>query len=357
MYDIYGNFLGGEYMKRVFYNILKEKLKENKEFDIVTIIKSNDTNKVGKKILKINNEWIIEDKSNLEFYQDVANKINFNESGRKLKINDDTEIIIEHMTPKSNIVICGGGHIALELSKVAKMLDFTVTVIDDRKEFANKERFPFVDKIICNNFEDSLGEVSFNSNSYFVIVTRGHRDDQVCLETILKNKFKYLGMIGSKAKVANSIRQLLEKGYTTEEINKINAPVGLNIGAKTPAEIAISIAAEIIKVKNEKNISSIDDEILKNITQSEKKMVLASILDKRGSSPRGIDAKMLVMEDGTFTGTIGGGSVENAVYEKAIELIKEKSSHIETYDLSNTVAAKLGMACGGTIKVLFEYIE
>ena len=90
----------------------------------------------------------IEDKSNLEFYQDVANKINFNESGRKLKINDDTEIIIEHMTPKSNIVICGGGHIALELSKVAKMLDFTVTVIDDRKEFANKERFPFVDKII-----------------------------------------------------------------------------------------------------------------------------------------------------------------------------------------------------------------
>ena len=87
MYDIYGNFLGGEYMKRVFYNILKEKLKENKEFDIVTIIKSNDTNKVGKKILKINNEWIIEDKSNLEFYQDVANKINFNESGRKLKIN------------------------------------------------------------------------------------------------------------------------------------------------------------------------------------------------------------------------------------------------------------------------------
>ena len=97
--------------------------------------------------------------------------------------------------------------------------------------------------------------------------------------------------------------------------------------------------------------------LLKEIVCDKDGKVLVSILDKRGSSPRGIDAKMLVMEDGTFTGTIGGGSVENAVYEKAIELIKEKSSHIETYDLSNTVAAKLGMACGGTIKVLFEYIE
>ena len=84
---------------------------------------------------------------------------------------------------------------------------------------------------------------------------------------------------------------------------------------------------------------------------------LGQAMKAAGIVSSGIDAKMLVMEDGTFTGTIGGGSVENAVYEKAIELIKEKSSHIETYDLSNTVAAKLGMACGGTIKVLFEYIE
>lgn len=157
--------------------------------------------------------------------------------------------------------------------------------------------------------------------------------------------------------MANSIRQLLEKGYNTEDINKVNAPIGINIGAKTPAEIAVSIMAQIIQEKNNDNVSSIDEEILKEIVCDKDGKVLVSILDKRGSSPRGIDAKMLVMEDGTFTGTIGGGSVENAVYEKAIELIKEKSSHIETYDLSNTVAAKLGMACGGTIKVLFEYIE
>ena len=132
-------------------------------------------------------------------------------------------------------------------------------------------------------------------------------------------------MIGSIAKVANSIRLLLEKGYNTEDINKVNAPIGINIGAKTPAEIAVSIMAQIIQEKNNDNVSSIDEEILKEIVCDKDGKVLASILDKRGSSPRGIDAKMLVMEDGTFTGPIGGGSVENAVYEKAIELIKEKS--------------------------------
>ena len=144
-------------MKRVFYNILKEKLKENKEFDIVTIIKSNDTNKVGKKILKVDNEIIIEDQSNLEFYQDVANKINFNECGKIVKINDDIEINIEHIISKPNLIICGGGHIALSLAGMAKMLDFNITVIDDREEFANKERFPEVDNVICDNFTNALG--------------------------------------------------------------------------------------------------------------------------------------------------------------------------------------------------------
>ena len=284
-------------------------------------------------------------------------KINFNEYGRILKINDDIEIVIENIISKPSLVICGGGHIALSLANMAKMLDFNVTVIDDREEFANKNRFPEVDNIICDKFNNALDKIEFNRNSYFVIVTRGHRADQDCVEKILKNEFRYLGMIGSRAKVANSIRQLLEKGYTTEEINKVNAPIGLNIGAKTPAEISVSIMAQIIQEKNSRNLSTVDEEILNELVYGDKNKVLVSILDKRGSSPRGIDAKMLVKDDGSFIGTIGGGVVENAAYEKALELIKEEKSHIESYDLSNSAAAKLGMACGGTIKVLFEYIR
>ena len=344
-------------MNREFYKRVKEELDNNKNIYIATIVKDKKDKHLGKKILKVDNEIIIEEQENMEFYKAVIDKINFNEFGKIVKINDDIEISIEQLISKPSLISCGGGHIALSLASMAKMLDFNTTVIDDREEFANKERFPAVDNIICDSFTNALENIDFNKNSYFVVVTRGHRADQECVEKILKNEFRYLGMIGSKAKVANSIRQLLEKGYNTEDINKVNAPIGINIGAKTPAEIAVSIMAQIIQEKNNDNVSSIDEEILKEIVCDKDGKVLVSILDKRGSSPRGIDAKMLVMEDGTFTGTIGGGSVENAVYEKAIELIKEKSSHIETYDLSNTVAAKLGMACGGTIKVLFEYIE
>ncbi|MEN8077456.1 XdhC family protein [Clostridioides difficile] len=344
-------------MNREFYRRVQEELNSNRNIFIVTIIKDKKDKRIGKKILKVNDEVIIEDEENIDVYDDIVEKINFNECGRILKINDDVEIIIENIISKPSLVICGGGHIALSLASMAKMLDFNITVIDDRDEFANKNRFPEVDNIICDKFNTALDKIEFNRNSYFVIVTRGHRADQDCVEKILKNEFRYLGMIGSRAKVANSIRQLLEKGYTTEEINKVNAPIGLNIGAKTPAEISVSIMAQIIQEKNSRNLSTVDDEILNDIVYGERKKVLVSILDKRGSSPRGIDAKMLVKDDGSFIGTIGGGVVENAAYEKALELIKEEKSHIESYDLSNSAAAKLGMACGGIIKVLFEYIK
>ncbi|WP_294133884.1 XdhC/CoxI family protein [uncultured Clostridium sp.] len=344
-------------MNREFYKRVKEELDNNKNIYIATIVKDKKDKHLGKKILKVDNEIIIEEQENIEFYNEIIDKINFNECGKIVKINDDIEINIEHIISKPNLIICGGGHIALSLAGMAKMLDFNITVIDDREEFANKERFPEVDNVICDNFTNALGNIEFNKNSYFVVVTRGHRADQECVEKILRNEFRYLGMIGSKAKVANSIRQLLEKGYNTEDINKVNAPIGINIGAKTPAEIAVSIMAQIIQEKNNENISSIDEEILKEIVCDKYGKVLVSILDKRGSSPRGVDAKMLIKNDRSFIGTIGGGIVENVAYQKAIEVMQEKTSHIETYDLSNTVAAKLGMACGGTIKVLFEYIE
>lgn len=344
-------------MNRGFYKRVQDELNNNRNIYIATIIRDKEDKLFEKKILIVNNEVISEIEDDIDFYKNIVEKINFNECGKILRINEELEIIIENIISKPSLVICGGGHIALSLASMAKMLDFNVTVIDDREEFANQNRFPDVDNIICDNFNDALDKIEFNRNSYFVVVTRGHRADQDCVEKILKNDFRYLGMIGSKAKVANSIRQLLEKGYTTEEINKVNAPIGLNIGAKTPAEISVSIMAQIIQEKNSKNLSTIDEEILNNIIYEDRKKILVSILDKRGSSPRGIDAKMLVKDDSSFIGTIGGGVVENAAYEKALELIKEEKSHIESYDLSNSVAAKLGMACGGTIKVFFEYIK
>lgn len=343
-------------MKKKFYEVLKERIQNNNELHIVTIVKANMESYIGKRILISEKQIIFNEVNNLEVQNSIFNNINFNECGKIHKIDNDIEIVIEHIISKPNLIICGGGHIALSLCDMGKMLDFNVTVIDDRYDFANSERFPKADNIICDSFTNALNNVNFNRNSYFVIVTRGHKADQECVEKILKNEFRYLGMIGSKAKVANSIRQLLEKGYTTEDINKLHSPIGISIGAKTPAEIAISIMAQIIEEKNNSNVSTVDEDILNSILYDNHNKVLVSILDKKGSSPRGVDAKMLVKSDGNFIGTIGGGAVENAAYEKALELIKERKSYVESYNLSNSIAATLGMVCGGTIKVLFEYI-
>jgi Xanthine and CO dehydrogenases maturation factor, XdhC/CoxF family len=150
-------------------------------------------------------------------------------------------------------------------------------------------------------------------------------------------------MIGSKAKVAFVKNSLIENGYSSEELEKVYTPIGLKIGAKTPAEMAVSILGEIIQEKNEKQISNIEDNILKEICHRNEPMVLATIVEKHGSGPRGAGTKTLIFKNKSFIGTVGGGSVENVVYEKALKLIESKRSTVEKYDLSNSVSAKLGM--------------
>ena len=344
-------------MKRSIYRELKRILKEGQDVYIITITKAKEEKLIGNKILKNDKELIFEDSINKEIYINIAESIEFNEGGKNITVNDDIEVFIEHVGAKPSLVICGAGHIALPLCNLAKMLDFTVTIIDEREEFANRDRLTEADNIICLDFESALEKVDFNNNSYFVIVTRGHKYDKNCLEIILKNNFKYVGMIGSKAKVVTVVKDLIKGGFTEEIIKKIHTPIGIKIGAQTPAEIAVSIAAEIISVKNESNIYYIDEEILNKINEKDEAKVLVTIMDKKGSSPRGAGAKMLVFRDESFIGTIGGGIVENAAIKKAIEAIEKEKSFVETYDLSNSKAAKLGMACGGTIKVLFEYIK
>ncbi len=346
-------------MKKNFYNNLLNSLNYNGEAFVVSVTKGiyNERSIVGQKSLKSKESIFIEDENIIEFWNRILNKVDFNKGTYKLELEDEIELFIEHVIGKPNLVICGGGHISLPLCKMGKMIEFNTTIIDDREEFANKERFPMADNVLCKDFNEAFKEIKFNKNTYFVIVTRGHKDDRKCLETILKNDFYYVGMIGSKSKVAFVLNNILEDGYTKEDISKVHTPIGLKISAQTPAEIAISILGEIIQVKNEKLISNIEDDILNKICLRDEPMVLTTIIEKRGSGPRDVGTKMLVYENKKIIGTIGGGSIENAVYEKALELIQTKESTIEEYDMSNSTSAKLGMACGGTVKVLFEFIE
>ncbi|MDU2670942.1 MAG: XdhC/CoxI family protein [Clostridium sp.] len=344
-------------MKRDFYTKLYNELKRSKEVYLITIVSGEHQGKKlsGQKLLKADNNILIEDDNYKELWNEILNNITLNK-GTYNSTYDNKEIFIEYLASKANLVICGGGHIALPLCNIGKLLDFNVTVIDDRKEFANYDRFNLADEVICGNFEEVLKERCFGKNSYFVIVTRGHRDDRICLESVIDKGYAYVGMIGSKAKVATVVTALLEAGYTQELIDKVHTPIGLNIGGKTPAEIAVSIAAEIIQEKNINNKTEISEEILRDLIEDKQSKVLATIVEKLGSSPRGVGTKMLIKEDRSFKGTVGGGSVENAVYLKSLELIKNRSSDVESYNLSNSDASTLGMVCGGKVKVVFEYI-
>lgn len=346
-------------MKKIFYNNLFNQLKLNGEVFVISVTKGiyNGESIIGQKLLKDKESIFVEEEKLKDFWNKILKNVDFSRGTYILKLENEIELFIEQIIGNPELVICGGGHIALPLCKMGKILEFNITVMDSRKQYANKERFPMADNVICESFEEAFNKIKFNKNTYFVIVTSGHKDDRRCLENILRKESAYVGMIGSKAKVAFVKNSMLENGYTRQELEKVYTPIGLKIDAKTPAEIAVSILGEIIQVKNEKDLSSIEDHILKEICERKEPMVLATIVEKHGSGPRGAGTKMLIFKDKSFIGTVGGGSVENAVYEKALGLIEIKKSAIEEYDLSNSVSAKLGMACGGNVKVLLEFIK
>lgn len=261
----------------------------------------------------------------------------------------------ETLFAKPKAVLLGGGHVSLAIAQLLKMVEFRVIVVDEREEFANKERFCCADEVYCMGFQEFLDTKDFGEHAYYIIVTRGHKDDYTCLSGLLRREKTYIGMIGSRKKVAISFDKLRAEGYLEEEIAQVHAPIGLAIGAQTPAEIAVSIAAEIIQKKNEspKIINTLEEEILKGL-EDEKSKVLVTVIEKKGSSPRGEGTKMIVREDGKIYGTIGGGAVEHEAIEEAKNFDAEKGFLIKDYDLSNAKAATLGMVCGGQVKVMFE---
>jgi xanthine dehydrogenase accessory factor len=144
-------------------------------------------------------------------------------------------------------VIVGAGHIALPLARIAKLADYEVVVLDDRAEYASAERFPDVDSLLIGPYASTLATVPIDPYTCIVLVTRGHVHDQASLETVIESPAAYIGMIGSKRRVRTVLRHLGEKGVDSELLARIHAPIGLDIGARTPAEIAVAIMAEIIQ--------------------------------------------------------------------------------------------------------------
>ncbi len=338
------------------YEVINE-LDPYKDNRIATMIEGKN---FGEKIIVSDGNVVYESKANslpIELRSKIANS---HLDG--LITIDGQSIFCETLGNEKKLIICGGGHVSVPVVKIAKMIGFYVTVIDDRVQYADNIRRTEADEVLCDDFRNALNQIRGDKDTYFVIVTRGHRYDQVCLEAILTKENAYIGMIGSKVRIKQVKDAMQEKGFSQDLLNKLYSPIGLNIGAETPEEIAVSIMAEIIQVKNgSKRSGGYPKEIMKAILNKETKSLpkmLATIISRKGSAPRNVGTKMLIFKDGTTIGTIGGGCVEADICNKARYQLMSGDLTPKVYhvDMTGRDAEEEGMVCGGVVQILLEIV-
>lgn len=163
---------------------------------------------------------------------------------------DGKRYLVEPVCSRGTVFIFGAGHVSLELARLTSRIEFRTVVLDDRSEFANRERFPMADEVhVTAGFDTALEGLPVGPDSYLVIVTRGHKHDKSVLGQALGTSAGYIGMIGSRSKRGQVYAALLEEGFSRESLERVHCPIGLEIGAETPEEIAVSIAGELIGVR------------------------------------------------------------------------------------------------------------
>lgn len=255
-------------MENFFKKVMKE-LEGSKRIitAVVTDIEGEEIseNLLGEMFL-FNSEGIIEFSSDkmeekLEKYlleEDIKNQLlsaDKTESElKKIKLdkNNQIEFFLEPVLDKPHLTVFGAGHIAQPLVKICSLLDFSITVVDDREEFLNFNNFPTADQLLTLPYKEFFANSNIKDNDFLVIVTRGHQYDYQVLKNVIDSQAKYIGMIGSSRKIKTVYDKLREDGISEEKLKQVHAPIGLDIGSETPAEIAVAIAAEIIAVRRDK---------------------------------------------------------------------------------------------------------
>ncbi len=298
-----------------------------------------------------------------------------------------TSVFVDPVHPVARLLVLGGGHIAQPLVAIASLLEYEITVIDDRPAFANRQRFPGARSVVCDDFSRALSQQRFDAGTSVVIVTRGHQHDLECLKQILHEKPGYVGMIGSRRRIKLIREHLISTGFSEQQVNRVFMPIGLDIGAETPAEIAVSIAAQLTEARCGRGCYP-----LPPTSTNEQWQYLADMLDRvelgqpvvevtvvrtRGSTPRKPGAKMLLSPDGSVRGTIGGGCGEAAARSEAMMLFdfgmapvlaaapaghpgweqRRGGGGVVPRLFSVTMDADVdaeGMACGGVMDVFLE---
>jgi len=281
-----------------------------------------------------------------------------------LEFEAEGKTYIRKFAPKERLIVLGGGHVSQPICHIAGLLGFAVTVVDDRPMFANSRNFPDVEHIVCDGFRKAISELNITENDYVVIVTRGHRWDAECLREILPGTFPgYLGMMGSRRRVHELFELLKGEGYRADLIEKIHSPIGLEIKALTPAEIAVSVCAELVLHRRthlpaeDKEIleqSDADKNLLEFLLDDSMPKAFVTVLSTRGSTPAKSGAVMAVDRMGVIRGTVGGGCSEAELITKARQNIGTGERLIVDVRLTSDIAEEEGMVCGGVMRALVE---
>lgn len=276
---------------------------------------------------------------------------------------DGQRVFAERFGAVPQLVVCGGGHVAAALVKQAKLLGLPVLAIDDREEFAQQLRAAGADTVLCAPFAQALQNVPGGAETYFAVLTRSHAFDLDCLTQILQKPAAYVGMMGSRGRAALVRRQLLENGLDSQRIDALCAPIGLAIGAQTAAEIALSILAQIVQVKNARpQTEGYPIALLDAMVQAEKARtpaVLATIVARHGSTPRDVGAKMLILPDGNTVGSVGGGIMEYRVQQLASKMQAGEAApcQLAEYSASAKEDDAALAACGGSMNVFLQLLK
>lgn len=332
-------------MHRHIYQDAAKKMKEGAACNLVTVV---DRNSPGAKAV-------------------VDKYIITQEDGDFVRVptlKDDGENVCcyEPIGQEDRLILLGGGHISKALCSFAAKVGFSLWVVDEREEFANSARFPEAKKVICGPYEKVLPDLAVTKADYVAIVTRGHSRDGECLGYMLTHEMPgYLGMIGSKRRVGAQLAMFQKEGISREKIDKVHTPIGLDIKAVTPEEIAVSILAELILSKRSRAEedaiqTDLEREMIVKIAENKEPAAVATIVKTAGSTPRKEGSKMLVYKDGSIEGTIGGGLGEATVIQRAVSMIGSGESELFPFVMNANVAMQDGMACGGKMDVLIEDI-
>ena len=271
-----------------------------------------------------------------------------------------TRVFVERFGAAPQLIVCGGGHVGAAVVQLAKLLGLPVTALEDRPEYADALRSAGAERVLCQPFEQGLSAISGGAEYYFVVVTRAHSCDVVCLKAILQKPAAYVGMMGSRKRSALVREQLAQAGAAPERVERLCAPIGLSIGAQTAPEIALSILAQIVEVKSQRQLTEgFSPELQAAMAQLTAPAVLCTIVARHGSTPREIGSKMLVLPEGRTVGSVGGGIMEYQIRQLAARMLAGQAGPCRLAACTTEGASDAAAiaACGGSMEVFLQRLE